>query len=329
MQIAMQPRQIVSGYLALQAIGVVAWWVLLTAYPDSIGWFQPKDWPDDTLLSYWLADLSLVAGGSSIAAVGVWQQRKWASIAVWCVAAVCWYPTLVCLATSMRTGEAWIASALMVSMAGVSLAMATIQGKPGAEPAAFRVTSMNRTGALLSTLGQTVIIWGTFLWVLPMGIVEAQTALGWNRFAHPWQTLLSAGLFLLASSFGLWSGLSMVMRGGGTPLPTATAPRLVVAGPYRYVRNPMAVSGILQGIAVGWFLGSVPVMVYSLLGIIVWHTFVRPVEERELLERFGAAYEQYRSHVWLWIPKTSLNRLPESEESKSSVAGNEGTQSDG
>jgi protein-S-isoprenylcysteine O-methyltransferase Ste14 len=36
---------------------------------------------------------------------------------------------------------------------------------------------------------------------------------------------------------------------------------LVIAGPYRYVRNPMAVAGILQGIAVGWYLGSVSVII--------------------------------------------------------------------
>jgi protein-S-isoprenylcysteine O-methyltransferase Ste14 len=225
------------------------------------------------------------------------------------VAAICWYPTLVCIATSLRTGEAWIASALMVSMAGLSLVMATIQGKQGDVPAAFRVTSMNRSNSLLSTFGQIVIFWGTFLWVLPMGIVEAQGYLGWGRFEHPLQTLISASLFVLASCLGLWSGISMATRGGGTPLPTATAPRLVVSGPYRYVRNPMAVARILQGIAVGWFLGSLPVIVYSLAGIVAWHAFVRPTEERELLERFGESYQRYRSRVRVWLPTTNGEQM--------------------
>ena len=43
----------------------------------------------------------------------------------------------------------------------------------------------------------------------------------------------------------------------------------------------MAVAGILQGIAVGWLLGSVPVIIYSLTGIVAWHVFVRPAEEQE------------------------------------------------
>ncbi|WP_286178349.1 methyltransferase family protein [Rhodopirellula sp. JC639] len=95
----------------------------------------------------------------------------------------------------------------------------------------------------------------------------------------------------------------MVTQGGGTPLPTATAPRLVVAGPYRFVRNPLALAGILQGIAVGWLLGSVPVIVYSLTGIFAWHVFVRPAEEQDLLDRFGTRYQ----------------RLPESRSSLGSI----------
>ncbi|QEG02608.1 hypothetical protein Mal15_67290 [Stieleria maiorica] len=316
----MHPRLIVSGYFALQAIGVVAWWAMLTLYPENIGWFRPKDWPDEVLLSFWLADISLIVGGSWIAAVSVWQQREWASTAVWSVTAICWYPTLFCIATSVRTGEAWIASAMMVSMAGLSLAMATIQGKQGDVPAAFRVTSMNRLNSLLSTLGQIVVFWGVFLWILPKGIVELQEALNWSRFEHPFQAQASAGLFLLASCLGLWSGLSMVTLGGGTPLPTATAPQLVVAGPYRFVRNPMALAGILQGIAVGWLLGSVPVIVYSLAGIFAWHAFVRPAEERDLLDRFGTRYEHYRSHVRVWVPSIRWRGFQELEVPESAVA---------
>ncbi|WP_197137827.1 methyltransferase family protein [Crateriforma conspicua] len=316
----MHPRQIVTGYFASQAIGVVAWWALLMLHPESIGWFHPEGWPDDALLSFWLADFTLIVGGSLTAAVSVWRQHKWASTAVWSVAAICWYPTLVCIATSMRTGEAWIASAMMVSMAGLSLAMATIQGKQGDAPAAFRVTSMNRVGSLLSTLGQIVIFWGTFLWILPKGIVELQEAINWNLFEHSFQTQASIGLFLLASCLGLWSGISMVTLGGGTPLPTATAPQLVVAGPYRFVRNPMAVAGILQGIAVGWLLGSVPVIIYSLTGIVAWHVFVRPVEEQDLFERFGSDYERYRNRVRVWVPTIRWTGQQEFEGPESSDA---------
>ena len=294
--------RIVSAYLAVQAFGTLAWWVLLFAIPSSIDWFQPKVWPDGALLSFWMADFVLIIAGSLLAAICVWRRASSAATLVWVVAAVTWYPTLVCIATSLQTGEAWIASAMMVCMAGLSLSMATIHGNTSQSPATIRVASMSPAVATALTLGQTVIFWGTFLWVLPMGIVELQLRLGWQVFQHPLQSPLSGGLFLVASSLGLWSGITMAIRGDGTPLPTATAPRLVIAGPYRYVRNPMALAGIVQGIAVGWFLGSLPVIAYALCGAVVWHVFVRPVEERDLQFRFGEDYHRYQKHVRLWIP---------------------------
>ncbi|MBT7253427.1 MAG: isoprenylcysteine carboxylmethyltransferase family protein, partial [Planctomycetaceae bacterium] len=67
------------------------------------------------------------------------------------------------------------------------------------------------------------------------------------------------------------------------------------------VRNPMALAGILQGLCTGWFLGSYAVLAYALLGAVAWHVLVRPTEERELTERFGDKYTQYKSKVPLWI----------------------------
>lgn len=298
----MSPNRIVASYFLVQAIGTVAWWGLLVGYPPSVKWFQPNDWPADSLMSFWLADFVLIVAGSITAAVGVWRKRSWAVSVVWAVALVVWYPTLVCIATSVQTGEAWMASSMMVSMAGLSLTMATIHGNAVQSPATIRVTTMNRMQAILWTLGQTAIFWGTFLWVLPMGIVEVERHLDRNAISHPLQTALSATLFVSASCLGLWSGITMAVRGDGTPLPTATAPRLVIAGPYRFVRNPMAVAGIVQGIAVGWYLGSLPVIGYAIAGALLWHIAVRPVEERDLAKRFGEEYAGYRQRVGLWAP---------------------------
>lgn len=298
----MNPRRIVASYFLFQAIGTAAWWGLLIAYPPSIKWFQPTDWPAVSLLSFWLADFVLIIAGSIIAATGVWQRRDWAGSVVWAVSVAVWYPTLVCIATSMQTGEAWIASSMMVTMAGLSLVMATIHGKADQSPATIRVTAMQRWQAVLWTLGQTVIFWSVFLWVLPMGIVELEHDCGINGFEHAFQTPASIGLFVTASCLGLWSGVTMATHGNGTPLPTATAPRLVLAGPYRFVRNPMAVAGIVQGVAVGWYLGSHAVIVYSLAGAVLWHIAVRPAEEADLKLRFGEPFNEYQRRVRLWIP---------------------------
>lgn len=298
----MVPLRLVSSYFVLQGFAIAAWWAMLWFDPRSIGWFFPKAWNSHSFLSFWLADIVLLSLGSLLVAFGVYQKQLWASTAAWSLAVTSWYPTLYCLAVSFKTGEAWVASAMMTVMGGGGVAMASMISHGGQDPNAFRVTSMK--GAILwwSTAGQIVLFWGTFLVVIPLGVVEVQGGLGVPCFSHPWQLPASTSLLTLASGLGLWSAISMVKSGGGTPLPMAQAPRLVISGPYRLIRNPMAVAGILQAVSVGWLLGSVPVIGYALMGIIIWNRFVRPTEEADLFRRFGQSYEEYRSRVRLWIP---------------------------
>ena len=100
----MHPKQIVPIYFLIQGISTAAWWLLLFAYPPSVKWFQPSDWPAGALLSFWLADFVLIITGSVIAATGILRQHEWAGNAVWAVTVLTWYPILVCLATSNRNG---------------------------------------------------------------------------------------------------------------------------------------------------------------------------------------------------------------------------------
>nr|WP_261344189.1 isoprenylcysteine carboxylmethyltransferase family protein [Stieleria neptunia] len=97
---------------------------------------------------------------------------------------------------------------------------------------------------------------------------------------------------------------------GGTFHPLSTGGwhlSSVLSGPYRYVRNPMALAGVLQGGAVGWLLGSSSVVGYSLAGAVVWHLFVRPIEEADLQKRFGDNYRMYQHRVRLWLPTFAIN----------------------
>jgi protein-S-isoprenylcysteine O-methyltransferase Ste14 len=70
----------------------------------------------------------------------------------------------------------------------------------------------------------------------------------------------------------------------------------------------MAVSGVGQGLAVALLLGSPLVAIYALMGSLVWQLIFRPLEEAELLTRFGAPYQLYTDQVRCWIPRTSQYR---------------------
>ena len=149
-----------------------------------------------------------------------------------------------------------------------------------------------------------VFFWTTFLIAVPLVLswAERRLRLDWDPLQRSGFARAGPIVFLVASAFGLWSCVSMAILGEGTPLPAATARKLVVVGPYRFVRNPMAVAGALQTVGVGLWRGSWMVIVSSLTGALIWNTFIRPEEEADLSARFGDDYDAYRALVRCWIP---------------------------
>jgi protein-S-isoprenylcysteine O-methyltransferase Ste14 len=94
-------------------------------------------------------------------------------------------------------------------------------------------------------------------------------------------------------------------RGLGTPAPFDPPRRLVVSGPYRYVRNPMYVGMALAligeaivfpHIAVGMLIETAALALFTQIMVVAG-------EEPVLRRMFGADYEEYTRHVGRWIPR--------------------------
>jgi protein-S-isoprenylcysteine O-methyltransferase Ste14 len=167
---------------------------------------------------------------------------------------------------------------------------------------AYFRTSQSTSAAwnLTKTVAQTAVFWFAFLYLIPQMLLAFERFFGIETFQFAAQTFVAGTGFVLSSAGGLWSGATMAVRGSGTPLPFDTAAKLVIVGPYKFVRNPMALFGLAQGLFVGIYLGSYFIFPYVLLGAWLWNSFVRPVEEAELQLRFGAAYNAYRREVSCW-----------------------------
>jgi protein-S-isoprenylcysteine O-methyltransferase Ste14 len=120
-------------------------------------------------------------------------------------------------------------------------------------------------------------------------------------------SLVLAGVAVLGLGLALFSAslFHFFTEGRGTLAPWDPPRRLVVRGPYRYVRNPM-ISGvifILAGEAL--VLRSVPHAWWAALfaGL---NAIVIPLTEEPFLEqRFGDDYRLYRQHVRRFVPRWS------------------------
>lgn len=167
---------------------------------------------------------------------------------------------------------------------------------------------------IAKTLAQAALFWCLLLFLIPTHILRLETHLG---FSPPYNSTLKCvgvGVFCLFGALGVASGTIIAVYGKGTPLPIDCSRHLVVVGPFTFVRNPMAVAGIMQGVAVGLYLSSPLTVLYSLSGAFFWNQFMRPWEEQDLEERFGEEFRQYRKAVRCWIPNLHRYRGKNSDQ---------------
>lgn len=110
--------------------------------------------------------------------------------------------------------------------------------------------------------------------------------------------VLAIGLVLFVSSLRRFAS-----EGEGTLAPWDPPRRLVVRGPYRFVRNPM-ISGvvfILAGEAM--LLASRPHAVWAITFLGINLVYIPLLEEPMLRSRFGEAYREYCRNVPRIFPR--------------------------
>jgi protein-S-isoprenylcysteine O-methyltransferase Ste14 len=119
----------------------------------------------------------------------------------------------------------------------------------------------------------------------------------------PWLTFVGiafmvAGATLTFVCFALFAEGGMLTRRAGFGDPNV----LVASGPYRYVRNPMALGAL--AVLAGWGLvqRSATIVIFALCIVVLMHLLVVFVEEPKLERRFGESYRTYKSRVHRWMP---------------------------
>ena len=168
---------------------------------------------------------------------------------------------------------------------------------------------LRRRGLLAWYLVEVVGLWGGTTVVL---VILAPWWLGWRWYGALPLQVIGGVLVLVSVGVGAWACLKMgwarLLFAGALFPPGAGAEennvpqRLVLEGPYRYVRNPLYDTDFALILGTGllaqkWFLILLAALYAAQLALQL------PLEERELRARFGRPYRRYCELVPRFIPR--------------------------
>ena len=128
----------------------------------------------------------------------------------------------------------------------------------------------------------------------------------------PLRLILTILFFCAGACLAIWTMYLFDTQGNGTAAPWNPPKRLVIQGPYRYVRNPMITSVLLLLLAEYVFLKSTGILILFGLFLIGNMIYFPLVEEKGLEKRFGQDYLLYKQNVPRWIPRVMPWDLPSS-----------------
>jgi len=130
--------------------------------------------------------------------------------------------------------------------------------------------------------------------------------LSWSGIVAPATTGVPqvAGMILVAvgTAIALWCVFTFVFIGKGTPAPFDPPRKLVVRGPYRFVRNPMYIGAGTTLAGAALYYQSLSIFIYTGLFFLITHLFVVVYEEPTLRRTFGNEYEAYCRRTTRWWP---------------------------
>ena len=147
-----------------------------------------------------------------------------------------------------------------------------------------------------------------FLLILPLILVwlgvRIDAFFGWVPIlSKPLNGILGLLLMVLGWGLAIWSIYSQFTIGRGTPVPIMATQKLIVQPPFTYCRNPMALGAISMYLGTALLFRSLGALMLVLLGAVVLFTYIKLIEEKEMVLRFGQEYLEYRQRTPFLIPR--------------------------
>jgi protein-S-isoprenylcysteine O-methyltransferase Ste14 len=139
--------------------------------------------------------------------------------------------------------------------------------------------------------------------LLPALCLTLERMLGIDRFPTPWLRIAGGVLIGIGAALQIWCLGLLQQIGRGTPSPAVPTSRLVTAGPYRFIRNPLNLGEVLVFLGLAAWFGSLWLLSYAILAWLAFQIFIIRVEEPRHRREFGDEYANYVRAVprrWMW-----------------------------
>jgi len=154
-------------------------------------------------------------------------------------------------------------------------------------------------GKVLFTI---IRIAGLFLWFIPIAYVVNPDLVAWSKIGLP-ETIRWAGVGIgVLVVLGLYWLFSSIGTGITPTSATRKEHKLSTSGPYHFIRHPLYTFGTTFFVALGliadnWFI--------SLLGLVTFIVMAirTPMEEANLIEKFGDEYREYMKQTGRFLPR--------------------------
>jgi protein-S-isoprenylcysteine O-methyltransferase Ste14 len=165
-------------------------------------------------------------------------------------------------------------------------------------------TGIGKGGPVMFTFFRALIYASLFIGFL--FVYLPARLLSWTGIARPaaftWMQFAGAAICAAGAFIALWCVGTFIFVGRGTPAPFDPPRRLVLHGPYRFVRNPMYIGAALALGGAALFYKSIPLLLYGCGLLALSHMIVVFYEEPALRKAFGTEYDAYRHNVRRWLP---------------------------
>jgi protein-S-isoprenylcysteine O-methyltransferase Ste14 len=130
--------------------------------------------------------------------------------------------------------------------------------------------------------------------------------LGFGSFHFgPGNFLVGGLLILIGGAAAFWTIVVQIRLASGTPFPMMPTKKLLVAGPFRYCRNPMTLGTILAYAGIAAAIGSISALTAVALLAAGLMDYLKLFEEDELRSRFGDEYLEYKRKTPFLLPVPS------------------------